>query len=197
MTLQKILSLGFDRSEHIPFTKQFRVRCSQCESSCVNGVPCHEHGCPNIGKDFSTPKPMRKVKKETGALNPYKFFLKHAGYSYDPKNETPIQGRVRGARALAKAEREARDAGISFQWAPDDYLSSEWIDNNEDGGKNRDPWHTWECIAWIPDNTSITPECLASLSGIDFGRGGEPWGDPYKRVVEAELALESMAMGTK
>lgn len=24
-----------------------RVRCSQCAACCVNGVACHETGCPN------------------------------------------------------------------------------------------------------------------------------------------------------
>ena len=40
-------TLGFDRSEHIPFTKQYRIRCSQCASLVINGVPCHESGCSN------------------------------------------------------------------------------------------------------------------------------------------------------
>ena len=67
-------------------------------------------------------------------MNSYQFFLKHAGYSYNPKTETLMQGRIRSARALAKAEREARD--------------------------------------------------------------GEPWGDPYRRIVEAELAIEALQQVT-
>jgi hypothetical protein len=39
--------LGFDRSESIPFSSQFRIRCSQCEALVINGTPTHEHGCPN------------------------------------------------------------------------------------------------------------------------------------------------------
>jgi hypothetical protein len=39
--------LGFDRSEHIPFTKHYHVRCSSCEALSINGVPCHESRCPN------------------------------------------------------------------------------------------------------------------------------------------------------
>lgn len=196
MNLQKILSLGFDRSEHIPFTKGFRIRCSQCEACCINGVPCHETGCPNIGKDFSAPKPARKVKKETGTLNPYKFFLKHAGYSYDPKTETCMQGRVRCARNLARAEREARDGGFYYHWEIDpDCLSSDWVMDNEDGGKNCNPWRTWRCAMFKADNQENNARggCVGSLHGIDFGRNGEPWGQPYKRVVEAELALESLS----
>jgi hypothetical protein len=26
-------------------------RCSQCEALCVNGIACHEIGCPNIRRD--------------------------------------------------------------------------------------------------------------------------------------------------
>ena len=132
-------------------------------------------------------------------MNSYQFFLKHAGYSDDPQTETRMQGRVRGARALARAEREARDAGLSFQWGVDDTASSDWLDDNQDGGKNCNPWRTWYCCAYaeVPViNTGYyglkRPAPLASLSGIDFGRDGEPWGSPYKRVVEAELALEAL-----
>ena len=130
-------------------------------------------------------------------MNSYQFFLKHAGYSYDPKTQTPMQGRIQTARRLAKAERQARDAGISFCWGQDDYLSSEWIADNEDGGRNRDPWRTWYCTAYAAPKQNegyygVRPNVLASLSGIDFGRDGEPWGAPYRRVVEAELAIEAL-----
>jgi len=48
--LSKIAQLraaGFDRSEHIPFTRIYRVRCSMCEALVINHTPCHEQGCPN------------------------------------------------------------------------------------------------------------------------------------------------------
>jgi hypothetical protein len=38
---------GFDRSEVVPFERSWRVRCSQCEALCINGIPTHERGCPN------------------------------------------------------------------------------------------------------------------------------------------------------
>ena len=47
MTLAYLTGRGFDRSRHIPFTFNFTVRCSQCEALVVNGVACHETGCPN------------------------------------------------------------------------------------------------------------------------------------------------------
>ena len=121
-------------------------------------------------------------------MNPFRFFMQHAGYSYDPKTETPEQGRRRCARSLADAEMRARDAGCSYQWEVDPHArSSDWIADHEDGGKYRDPWITWQCCMHDAEG-----EAIASLGGIDFGRNGSPFGSPYKRVVEAELALESL-----
>lgn len=30
-------------------SKQVRVRCDQCKMLSINGVACHELGCPNMG----------------------------------------------------------------------------------------------------------------------------------------------------
>lgn len=30
-----------------PEAGNYRVKCPQCEVLVVNGVPCHESGCPN------------------------------------------------------------------------------------------------------------------------------------------------------
>ena len=38
---KRLRALGFDMST------SKRVRCSQCEATAVNGIPCHEHGCSN------------------------------------------------------------------------------------------------------------------------------------------------------
>lgn len=40
-------TLGFDRAQHIPFTRQYRIQCGSCASIVVNGIPLHERGCPN------------------------------------------------------------------------------------------------------------------------------------------------------
>lgn len=121
-------------------------------------------------------------------MSPYHFFLKHAGYGYAPKAETKQRGRIRRARALAKAERDARVGGFSFSWGIDPFTTSaDWIDDNEDGGRNRTPWQIWECRMRNADGGLVN-----SLHGIDFGRNGTPWGDPYRRVVEAELAIEGL-----
>jgi hypothetical protein len=44
---------GFDRCEPIgrddygQFKRGVRVRCSQCEALVINGIACHETGCPH------------------------------------------------------------------------------------------------------------------------------------------------------
>jgi hypothetical protein len=45
--------LGFDQAQHVPGTRQWRVRCSSCASSVVNGTPIHERGCPNDTRECS------------------------------------------------------------------------------------------------------------------------------------------------
>jgi hypothetical protein len=121
-------------------------------------------------------------------MTPTEFFYEHAGYSYDPAKETADQGRERCARELAKAEAYARRAGIEFSWEVDrDCLSSDWLDPSEDGGRDNSPWYTWICTAYDESGSA-----MASLGGVDFGRDGSPHGDPYGRVVEAELAAECM-----
>lgn len=110
---------------------------------------------------------------------PFAVFLEHAGYSHDPKTESEYAGRVSGALALAAAEATAREEGFTFEWSIDpDIDSSDWSDDPN-------PWPTWLVLAATADG-----DIFASLGGVDFGRGGEPWGNSYARVVEAELALE-------
>jgi hypothetical protein len=38
---------GFDRCSSNGVGAGYRVRCSQCQAMCVNGVAIHERGCPN------------------------------------------------------------------------------------------------------------------------------------------------------
>lgn len=47
--LDEVIMLGFDLSEIDADDGQsvLRVRCSQCQAATVNGITCHEHGCPN------------------------------------------------------------------------------------------------------------------------------------------------------
>ncbi len=114
-------------------------------------------------------------------MTPYQFFLRHAGFSYDPKTETADAGRRRCARDLANAEKRGY-AGVSFAWLIDpDTDSSEWCDEPP-------AYDQWVCVCRDPNGN-----VLASLGGIDFGRDGSPYSDPYRRVVEAELAQEALS----
>ena len=114
-------------------------------------------------------------------MNAYQFFLKHAGYSHDPKTETTMQGRVRCARALAKAERAARDGGFSCRWSVDEMsTSADWSDEEP-------AYEQWQCGMYNESGRIVN-----SLHGIDFGRDGSPWSSDYRRVVEAELALDGL-----
>lgn len=114
-------------------------------------------------------------------MTPAAFFRTHAGFSYDPAKETKAQGRARYARALAKAEVAALFAGLHFAWEVDDIDSRDFSDDPE-------PWALYACTAY-----NATGDAVAHLGGIDFGRDGTPHADPYRRVVEAELALEAIA----
>lgn len=92
------------------------------------------------------------------------FFYENAGYSYDPRVETREKGRRRCAVALARAEAWAREQEVDVVWEAD--------------------WEGWSCLLAHPDGR------VASLHAIEFGEQGED--DPYRRVVQAELALELM-----
>jgi hypothetical protein len=52
--ISRLLEQGFDKSYNIPFTSSFRVHCSQCQASVINGIACHETRCPNIVRDNDT-----------------------------------------------------------------------------------------------------------------------------------------------
>ena len=116
----------------------------------------------------------------TTAQTDAQFFYDKSGYSYDPAKETKEQGRKRGARRLANAEAWASQTGVSFEWEQDDIT-------NEEFSNSRPFYYLWRVLA-----RDASGKVVSSLCGVDFGRDQEPWGQPYKRVVEAELALEAM-----
>lgn len=95
------------------------------------------------------------------------FFYEHAGWSYDPATQTPEQGRQATAARLAEAEAWAASEGLTAQWQED-------ADADEPG--------QWGCVLRDPD-----AQWIDSLWGIEF-ESGAPWGEPYARVVAAELA---------
>jgi len=112
-------------------------------------------------------------------MNAYQFFYRHAGYSYDPKTQTKAEGRRECAKTLARAERLAFKAGVSFQWTEDPYGA-------DSAGEFSSSGPFWQCVA--RDASGVI---CASVGGVDFGDGGVPWGDTYSRVIQAELSLEA------
>jgi len=106
------------------------------------------------------------------------FFYDHSGWSYDPKTETSDEGHRKCAELLACAASRAINDGVYFDWCIDPYTDS------SDFSDDDNPWSLWICRMYDNDGKIID-----SLCGIDFGRDGLPHGDPYHRVVEAELAL--------
>lgn len=110
------------------------------------------------------------------------FFHDNAGFSYDPKTETPEQGKRNTARALARAEAYAKKAGWQFEVEPDPDADESWMDatcRNDHGGT------AWQVALYDETRQYV----LASLGGC-YGDGD------YERVVKAELALEAMTVET-
>lgn len=108
-----------------------------------------------------------------------RFFWEHGGYNYDPATETADEGRARCALEAAGAEVWAREQGIEFRWEDDwnvgDHVAE--FDCYEDGGPD-----TCEmCAAYLGDTL------LACLGCIDDAS------DEYRRVIEADLAMEARA----
>jgi len=116
-------------------------------------------------------------------LAAFYFFYKHAGFSYDPKIETPKQGKANCARALAKAERDARALGYTFEWLYDeDGCSGCSCDSPECKCSSGESHECFWCACYDYEGT-----IRSSLSGIC-----EPSRE-YRRVIEAELASEALA----
>lgn len=49
--LEALHDQGFDLSVAEPEEGTIKVRCSGCAALVINGVPCHERGCPNQNKE--------------------------------------------------------------------------------------------------------------------------------------------------
>jgi hypothetical protein len=113
-----------------------------------------------------------------------RFFYRTAGYSWTPATETEKQGRLRCAESLAKAEKWlAAQPGHCIDWEFE-------RDPDYSGIDHRDPLYC--CLVSV-----VCTECggrgkCASLGNIDLGPEGTD-DESYKRVVEAELALELMS----
>lgn len=141
-------------------------------------------GCSlNASVNHQTSKQPMKSTPQTidRRLSPAgRFFFEHAGYCYDPQTQTKQEGRRQCAIALAEAEEEVSKRGFTFEWEQDGMTNSEWTDEGPE-------YYTWNCCL-RDENGKI----VGSLCGCDFGPEGKPWGNPYMRVVQAEIALEAI-----
>lgn len=75
MELNELRRRGFDRSRCL-FGNYLRLRCSQCEAVFLNGVPCHEFGCPNATGECTecggiVPKHIRMCDECRGVVDVY------------------------------------------------------------------------------------------------------------------------------
>lgn len=114
------------------------------------------------------------------AENAVAFFLENAGFSYGP-GETAEEGCERCARELAEAEAWLMEQpGHTVEWRQD----TDYDPNDYDVPDM--PAIGWGCIVTVGEESS-------SLWAITFDGDGEPFGNPYARVVVAELASELMS----
>lgn len=114
------------------------------------------------------------------------FFYEHAGSSYNPATQTEVNGRLLGAIALATAHRWARNNGCYFIWENDEPAECQ----NETGEWEYHPAVSCLMLQYAEDIYD-QPKVLGSLGGIIESPDARERQN-YRRVVEAELALEAM-----
>jgi hypothetical protein len=143
---------------------------------------CLDKATNNIEEEISNERRSKREARKSPARKAQdhlkknaEFFYKHAGYSYGP-DQTKRQGRMEGAMKLAQAEQEAEARNWTVEWSNDDMSYEVGNDENEMPSEI--------LVAVLKDEHGNS---IGSLSGI---------GDPdsnYRRVVEAELALEALS----
>ena len=112
------------------------------------------------------------------------FFYAHAGYSYPSGASAAEQrkARIACARELARAETRAKEMGLVFSWEPEEFP---WDGDVPLAPTDRLEWVA--CYAFAQEDSR--GRCLASLGMV----ATTSYHDPYRRVVEAELAEEALA----
>lgn len=116
----------------------------------------------------------------------YRFFKQHAGYV--------VGRRAECALSLARAELRAERAELFVRWEPDCYTKpSDWM---EQGAELRELMGKLTRAVWGIYTATVVSPCEAcgghtsTLMGVFLDHTIPGDGDPYKRVVEAELYLE-------
>ena len=106
----------------------------------------------------------------------FNFFRDNAGYCVGHKAE--------GALALAKAEQEAKERGLRFLWEADNDADMSFVDTWSE--KDREAFWKEDHFAEWCRVEDASGEMLATLGGIIDADSN------YRRVIEAELALEAL-----
>lgn len=130
------------------------------------------------------------------AFTPVHFFYANAGYSYPANASKAEQCKARWdcARKYARAEQWAQDEQLVYVWEHDPHTTEADFDFPEDKAHVREHGAVG-CILYRPCADHGTDckhaEHLASLWGITESLDNRER-DNYRRIVEAELALEAM-----
>ncbi len=124
-----------------------------------------------------------------------KFFHANAGYGFDPQKETKAQGRMRCARLLARAEAYAYEHEWRYVWEPDTCIGGDCGETEtcEHPCCQGTEHEVYSCALLSGDASCYDGHGRATGGAVLASLGSicEP-DDNYKRVVEAELALEAM-----
>jgi len=143
--------------------------------------------CDKCGADFFMNLDRAPVyptlasrRKRSPKQSAYLFFLRNAGTSYNPATETRRQGRSRGARDMARAERDARKLGYWFEWRPDWQVGSHVCEFGTESYPT-EPATCEQCLMLDAEG-----QVVQSLGCVDDASC------EYRRVVEADLALEEL-----
>ena len=119
------------------------------------------------------------MKQQSPKQAAYLFFLRNAGFSYNPETQTKQHGRSETARRLAKAERDAKALGYTFDWQEDWQVGSHVKEYGEESYPH-EPETCEFCLMLDADG-----KVVQSLGCIDDATR------EYRRVVEAQLALSA------
>ena len=60
-----------------------RINCDQCQAVSINGVPCHEQGCPNARKTWVYDEKWDEAYPADEAPSPDHDNFTHDCYSYE------------------------------------------------------------------------------------------------------------------
>lgn len=123
------------------------------------------------------------MSKFTDAVS---FFYFNAGSSYMPGRESQVVGQLLGADEMARAEQWARHEGAAFEWIDDNEPADVW---NEDTA-TYDRLPAMVCLMRMRSSCGHM-HVVASLGAIVESAD---WREQmnYRRVIQAELALEAL-----